>query len=169
MTQLPLGRHGLYLPSIKVWNDFFEKMQKTLEEGFKISGSIEDLFLENSDCVCSECGTKLIRIDSGINNGYFYSAMICCPSYKLNNHSKIGWIEMWPDLNVMLDSPNFPLTPLTSDERDANRFMLSDPRIRECFDRPSFIAFELYNLLAREQKKKEMTRPEPAYVHKLFN
>jgi hypothetical protein len=149
MARLPLGTHGLYVPNIKVWNNFYAQVREILIDGFKLEGSVEDLLFDNPKAECIECGTSLVRVPTDVRNPYFMSAVIYCPRFEHVGHSKVGWVEVWPD-GWSYMSPEKRMA-LSVDEKIDLMFKHSDPRIRECYGR--------FGVQISDE-------PKPMYVHR---
>jgi len=160
MNQFAKGTHGFYSPPIKVWNDFYQKVQEELGDSFKLRGHIEDLFLDNPEGLCSHCDTDLVRISTGVTNGYFSSGIIYCPKFESEGHPREGWLEIWTNVNHTL-SPR-DLEVLSSEKRIRNNFSLSDPKIKECY---TSLGILCHHMQVEAGTREILERPKPAYVH----
>ncbi|MEK6890544.1 MAG: hypothetical protein AABX03_00220 [Nanoarchaeota archaeon] len=145
----PLDVHGFYLPKIETWNHIWEdvKSNPELNPLIKLVGSVEDLVLDNPTGYCLECDKEFIRFEVG-SNGYFMIGLVYCPNNLKHESPEINaWLEVWPNASAGLE--RFEAIELPVKQKIINRYVLSNPLIRPCYDAVG----EFFHLLIESFKK----------------
>ncbi len=161
---MPKSIEGPYLPTIKIWNKFWQEVKNDYELNPKIKllGSIDDLLLESPDGTCSECGKDLIRYELG-SNRYFIIGIIYCPEALKSNTKEIkAWLEVWPHGRLLLDNS---VTNNGVNLENA-RFILSNPKIRSCYNEMHILLQNIGESNMKEFDETYIIRPpEPSFRH----
>jgi len=129
--KIPIGIHGYYLPTIKLWNMFAKAIRRDMNKDHIFRGSIEDYIIDGGKGDCMGCGKEMKRVL--LESNYFFNgATILCPDTLLESHSREYWIDVWPDATYPLEKKE--IEKLTTSELIVARFRLSNPVIKSCWD-----------------------------------
>lgn len=161
--RFPIGMHGFRVPDIHVWNKAVEKAKDEIMARGEFRGSVEDLV--NSDC--PQCHGEFVRVSIPYNHVFRVGAIACAENKGTIKHAVDYWVEVWPDANWS-DDIKPPYLSSQTPEEIANKFKLSDPKIKKCYllatlDGHNFMQAALAgeNMLKRREQW-----PKPDFVHK---
>lgn len=145
----PLDVNGFYLPKIETWNHIWEDVKNNPELNplIKLVGSVDDLVFDNPTGYCYECDREFVRFEVG-SNGYFMIGLVYCPNIPKHKSPEINaWLEVWPNAGVRLE--RFEAIELSDEQKIINKYVLSNPLIRPCYDAVG----EFFHLLMESFKK----------------
>ncbi len=111
---------GFYEPDIKSWNIAAGFAKEIMKETWTLMGAIDDLACENPGEM-----ENFVRVRFRFSR--LFGAAVIHRNLESLGSSTDYWLEVWPDANY----PNEIL--IETPEVVENRFRLSDPRIRRCY------------------------------------